>query len=166
MAVSPAEIRNAALGRSLFGFRRREVEELLERLADAHQELWQERVDLRERIDGLESEVKRHRDMEELLRRTLVSAEKSAADQKEAARQEAQRIVREAEQEAREILGEAHHQRAAVWRDMHDLEQRGREIEARYRAFLTTAAAVLDEAASDDDRTEEREPLADAITMH
>ena len=166
MAVSPAEIRNVALGRSLFGYRRREVEELLERLADAHQELWQERVDLRERIDGFEVEVRRHREMEELLRRTLVSAEKNAADQKEAARQEAQRIVREAEQEAREILGEAHHQRAAVWRDMQDMEQRGREIEARYRAFLATAAAVLDEATADDDRTEEREPLADAITLH
>lgn len=166
MAVVPAEIRNAALGRSLLGYRRSEVDELLERLADAHQELWQERVDLRERIDALEAEVQRHRDMEELLRRTLVSAEKHAADQKEAARQEAQRIVREAEQESREILGEAHHQRAAVWRDMQEIEQRGREIEARYRAFLATAEAILDEARTDDDRTEEREPLSDAITLH
>lgn len=166
MALVPAEIRNAALGRTLLGYRRGEVDELLERLADAHQELWQERVDLRERVDALEAEVQRHRDMEELLRRTLVSAEKHAADQKEAARQEAQRIVREAEQEGREILGEAHHQRAAVWRDMQDLEQRGREIEARYRAFLATAGAILDEAGADDDRTEEREPLADAITLH
>jgi len=166
MALTPAEIRHAALSRSLFGYRRSEVEEMLDRLADAYQELWQERVDLRERIESLEGEVKRHRDMEELLRRTLISAEKHAADQKEAARQEAQRIVREAEQEAREVLGEAHHQRAAVWRDTQQVEQRGREIEARYRAFLATAGAVLDELGPDDDRTEEREPLAEAITLH
>jgi len=166
MAITPAELRHTTLRRSLFGYKRPDVDDMIEELADAYQETWQNRVDMQERIETLEAEVKRYRDMEDLLRRTLVSAEKHAADQKEAARKEAAQIVREAEQEAREVLGEAHHQRSAVWRDTQSIEQRGRELQARYRAFLSTAEAVLDEVEDTDDRTEEREPLADAITMH
>ncbi len=166
MAITPAEVRHTPLRRGLFGYRRPDVDDMVEQLADAYQELWQERVDLRDRIESLEDEAKRYREMEDLLRRTLVSAEKHAADQKEAARQESAQIVREAEQEAREVLGEAHHQRAAVWRDTQQVEQRGRELQARYRAFLATAGAVLDEVEDSEDRTEEREFLHDAITMH
>lgn len=167
MAITPQELRHTPLRRSMFGYRRADVDTMVEELAVAYQDVWQDRVDLRDRVEELEAELKRHREMEDLLRRTLVSAEKHAADQKEAARQEAQQIVRAAEQEAREVLGEAHHARAAVWRDMQQLEQRIREQRARYRTFLATAEAVLDEAAADEDeRTEEREPLGDAITLH
>lgn len=166
MAITPAEVRHTPLRRSFAGYRRSDVDAMLEQLADAYQELWQERVDLRERIEQLELEVLRYRGSEDLLRRTMVSAEKSAADQREVARQDAQRIRREAEQEARELLGEAHHARAAVWRDTQGVEQRGRELQARYRAFLATAGAVLDELGEDDERTEERDPLPDALTLH
>jgi cell division initiation protein len=117
----------------------------------------------------MQAEVRRVKEMEDLLRRTLISAEKNAADQKEAARRDAAQIVREAEQEAREILGEAHHQRAAVWRDTQGIEQKGRELQARYRAFLQTAEAVLDEIDNGDgldEHTEERELFREEITLH
>ncbi len=166
MAITPQELRHTPLRRSMFGYRRADVDTMVEELAEAYQELWQDRVDLRDQVEELEAELLRHRDTEDLLRRTLVTAEKHAADQREAARQEAQQIKREAEQEAREVLGEAHHARAAVWRDMQTLEQRIRELKARYRAFLATAESVLDEVGEDDEHTEEREPLADAVTLH
>ncbi|MGI9116628.1 MAG: DivIVA domain-containing protein, partial [Gaiellales bacterium] len=169
MAITPAEIRHTPLRRGLFGYKRPDVDDMLDEVVDAYQELWQERVDLRDRLEEMEREVKRVKDMEDLLRRTLVSAEKNAADQKEAARRDAAQNIREAEQEAREILGEAHHQRAAVWRDAQAIEQRGRELQARYRAFLQTAEAVLGEIEADeefDDRTEEREAFREEITLH
>ena len=143
MSMTPAEIRHTPLPRGLFGYRR-------------------------DQVDEMEAEVRRVREMEDLLRRTLVSAEKHAADQKEAARQEAAQIVREAEQQAREIVAQAHHERAAIWRDAQAVEQRGREIHARYRAFLDTAEAVLGEidvAADVDERTEEHELLREEITL-
>ena len=169
MAITPAEIRHTPLRRGLFGYKRPDVDDMLDEVVDAYQELWQERVDLREQIEEMQTEVKRVREMEDLLRRTLVSAEKNAADQKEAARKEAAQIIREAEQEAREIMGEAHHQRAAVWRDTQGIEQKGRELQARYRAFLQTAEDVLDEVEMSDEsseRTEEHELFREEITLH
>lgn len=169
MSMTPAEIRHTPLGRGMFGYKRDQVDDLIDDVVDAFTEVWQERADLRERIDAMDAEVRRVREMEDLLRRTLVTAEKHAADQKEAARQEAQQIVREAEQQAREIVAAAHHERAAIWRDAQGIEQRGREIQARYRAFLQTAEAVLDEIGMADDadeRTEEREFMREEITLH
>ena len=113
MAITPAELRHTPLRRSLFVYKRPDVDDMIEQLADAYQETWQNRVDMQERIETLETEVKRYREMEDLLRRTLVSAEKHAADQKEAARKEAAQIVREAEQEARE-----------EWQDEGELDER------------------------------------------
>jgi cell division initiation protein len=165
MGMAPAEIRHVALGRSVLGYRRAEVDALLDEIAEDFEAIWRERMDLQERLERLEGEVERFRENDELLRRTLITAEKSAADQREAARQDAQRIVKQAEQDAREILGEAHHARSAVWREIQTIEQRGREIAARYRAFLATAEGLLDDV-EDDERTEEREPLAEAITLH
>ena len=169
MAITPAEIRHTPLRRGLFGYKRPDVDDMLDQVVDAYQELWQERVDLRDQIEEMQAEVRRVKEMEDLLRRTLISAEKNAADQKEAARRDAAQIVREAEQEAREILGEAHHQRAAVWRDTQGIEQKGRELQARYRAFLQTAEAVLDEIDNGDgmdEHTEERELFREEITLH
>lgn len=169
MAITPAEIRHTPLRRGLFGYKRPDVDDMLDEVVDAYQELWQERVDLRDQIEEMQAEVKRVREMEDLLRRTLVSAEKNAADQKEAARKEAAQIIREAEQEAREIMGEAHHQRAAVWRDTQGIQQKGRELQARYRAFLQTAEAVLDEIDTSDEfdeRTDEHELFREEITLH
>jgi cell division initiation protein len=169
MSMTPAEIRHTPLSRGLLGYRRDQVDDLIDAVVDAYTEVWQDRVDLRERADEMEAEVRRVREMEDLLRRTLVSAEKHAADQKEAARQEAAQIVREAEQQAREIVAQAHTERAAIWRDAQSVAQRGRELHMRYRAFLDTAEAVLGEldvAADADERTEERELLREEITLH
>ena len=66
-------------------------------------------------------------------------------------------------------MGEAHHQRAAVWRDTQGIEQKGRELQARYRAFLQTAEAVLDEIETSEElneRTEEHELFREEITLH
>ena len=97
MAITPAEIRHTPLRRGLFGYKRPDVDDMLDEVVDAYQELWQERVDLRDQIEDMQTEVKRVREMEDLLRRTLVSAEKNAADQKEAARKEAAQIMQTAE---------------------------------------------------------------------
>ena len=44
---------------------------------------------------------------------------------------------------------------------------RSRELAARYRMFLQTAEAVLDEMdESDDEHTEEREAFREEITLH
>src|SRR4029434_4138039 len=103
MGLTPVEIHHVPIGRGLWGYRRDAVDRLLEEVAESFEEVWRERAELRDNVESLDAELERHRELESLLRRTLVSAESAAQKQREAARREAERIVEEAYVEARRI---------------------------------------------------------------
>ena len=103
MPLSPAEIRHTELQRGVFGYRRGQVEQLQRDVVESFEEVWRERADLAERVEQLESELQRHRDVEALLRTTLVSAERAGEELKEQARREADLVLSESHAEARAI---------------------------------------------------------------
>jgi cell division initiation protein len=103
MTITPVELHHIRLKRGLLGYRRGPVDELIAEIADSFEEVWRQRADYADRIEQLEGELARHRDLETLLRTTLVSAEKSAHEQKDQARREAGIILAEAHAEARAV---------------------------------------------------------------
>jgi len=130
MALTPVEIRHVELRRRFFrGYRRSAVDHLLGEIADSFEEVWRERADLADRLEELEAEAVKHKELEALLRSTLVSAERAAQDMKEQARRESDLIVQEAHAEGRRVTREA----AAEKRR---LEEEMRKIRARLRAAL------------------------------
>ena len=108
MPLTPVEIRHVQLRRAFpRGYRRSDVDRLLNEIADSFEAVWRERSELAERVLALEAEVARHVELENLLRSTLVSAERAAQDMKERARREADVIVAEAGAEGRSIIRDA-----------------------------------------------------------
>ncbi len=104
MALTPVEIRHVELRRTWFrGYRRGIVERLLTDIADSFEEVWRERADLADKLEDLETEASKHRELESLLRSTLVSAERAAQDVREQARRESDLIVQEARAEGRRV---------------------------------------------------------------
>ena len=89
MTISPVELHHLELKRGLFGYRRGPVDRLLEEIEHSFEQTWRERAEYADRIEQLQSELSRHRDLETLLRTTLVSAEKSAHELKSQAKREA-----------------------------------------------------------------------------
>jgi cell division initiation protein len=139
MALTPVEIRHIRLGRGLFGYRRSAADRLLEEVASSFEEVWRDRADLADKVEQLESDLERFRELEALLRTTLVSAERTAAELKTQAMREAELIVDEARAEARSIV----RQSAA---DNERLEADS----ARIRALLRAALATIDEEDEDE----------------
>src|SRR5260221_9883377 len=111
MSYSPVEIRHVRFRRSLLGYRRASVDHALAEIADSYESVWQERMDLTDRVDDLQREVARHRDVEELLRTTLLTAERASQDVRDDARREAGTIIDEAHREARAIANDARRER-------------------------------------------------------
>lgn len=108
MPLTPVEIRHIEMRRTwLRGYRRKPVDDLLEEIANSFEEVWRERADLSDRLEELETETAKHRELEALLRSTLVSAERAAQDMKEQARRESDLIVQEAHAEARRVARES-----------------------------------------------------------
>ena len=111
MSYSPVEIRHVRFRRSLLGYRRVTVDHALAEIADSYEAVWQERMDLSDRIHDLANEVARHREVEELLRTTLMTAERASQDVREDAKRQADTILEEAHREARAITDEARRER-------------------------------------------------------
>src|SRR5918994_3761613 len=161
MPLTPVEIRHLELHRTwLRGYRKTGVDRLLSEIADSFEEVWRERADLADRLDELELEASKHRELEALLRSTLVSAERAAHDMKEQARRESDLIVQEAHAEGRRVT-----------REMAAEKQRLGEDIVKIRAQLRAAFDSLgedwpgDAPAQDDAQTSVTRPTpVDEIT--
>ena len=134
MALTPVEIRHVKLGKGFWGYRQATTDRLLEEIVASFEDVWRERADLEDKLERLESDISRYRDLETLLRKTLVSAERSAQELKDQARREADVLLSEAHAEARLIK-----QRALAERE----HLRGEA--ARIRSLLRSVLAIVDE---------------------
>ena len=144
MSLAPVEIRHVSLPRGIAGYRRLAVDRLLEEIRMSYEDVWRERADARDEIDRLESELARHKELEVLLRNTLVSAERSADDLRAQARREADVILEEARVKAREIAGGAETERERVRAEIRRLKALEAETRRDYRAFLVAALDRLE----------------------
>lgn len=143
MALTPVEIRHVKLGRGFYGYGRASTDKLLEEIVESFEEVWRERADLEDKLERMEEDISRYRDLETLLRKTLVSAERSAQELKDQARREADIFLTEAHAEARLIK-----QRALAERE----HLRGEA--SRIRSLLRSALAMVDEEDGEDEAAE------------
>jgi cell division initiation protein len=133
MTITPVELHHIELKRGLLGYRRQAVDRLLEEIAESFEEVWRERAEYADRIEHLQSELARHRDLETLLRTTLVTAEKSAHELRDQAQREAHLVVEEAHAEASSVT-----RAAAAERERLHAEAR------RVRALLEAALEAVE----------------------
>jgi len=140
MTLTPVEIRHLKPAKTLFrGYDRAGIDELLDEIVLSFEDVWRERADLADKVEQLESDLIRYREIEGLLRTTLVSAEKAAVTLKEQARKEADLIVEEARSEARSIT---RHARADHDRLLGEVR--------RMRSLLRSALALVDDEAPEE----------------
>jgi cell division septum initiation protein DivIVA len=71
MALTPVEIRHLKPSRGFLGYRRNGVDRLLTEIADSFADVWRERADLADKVEALETDIDRHKELEALLRTTL-----------------------------------------------------------------------------------------------
>jgi cell division initiation protein len=104
MSYTPVELRHVPVGRRLFGYDRKTVEQILKDVADSFETVWRDRGELADRVEALEQELEESKRREQLLTNTLVAAEQAAEEMRDRAKREAELIVSEAHAEARSVL--------------------------------------------------------------
>ena len=139
MSLSPVEIRHISFSRRPLGYKRSAVERALGEIAQSFEDVWRDRADLADKVEHLEGELARYRDLESLLHTSLVSAQRTAGELKEQAEREADTIHVDAHAEARRIVFEAHERQTRLLADMR-----------RLKVQLESALAALDEPAGED----------------
>jgi cell division initiation protein len=134
MGITPVEIRHANLGHCFLGYGKGAVDTLLDEVVQSFEETWRERGELQDKLEQMENDIARYRDLETLLRKTLVSAERSALELKDQARREAEIVITEAHSEARLIKQQALTEREHL-----------RGEASRIRSLLRSALAIVDD---------------------
>ena len=154
MALTPVEIRHLTPPRTTFrGYKTADTDHLLEEIAASFEDVWRERADLADKVEQLETDLVRYRELEVLLRTTLVSAEQASAQTRDQARREAELILGQAHAEAREI------QRRAL-AENERLEQDSRRLRVQLQEALSTfgeqeQSAAPEPPATVDERTDD-----------
>jgi cell division initiation protein len=149
VSLTPVELRHVDLPRRPFGYRRATVDALLENVIRSFEDVWRERADLRDEAERLEAEVARYKELDVLLRNSLVAAERAADELRTQAGKEADVILEQARLHAREITAEAEAERERVRTEIRRLKALEAEVRAGYRAFLLTALERVEAATED-----------------
>ena len=146
MAYTPVELRHIRFKRGLLGYRQGAVDRTIDDVVESFETVWRERADYADRIEQLEAELVRHRDLETLLRSTLTTAEQAAHELKDHARREAALVVEEAHAEARRITCDAVAERERLRAETH-----------RVKALLAAALDAVEDSDGGDEEDEHAE---------
>lgn len=109
MKISPTAIRQKAFETSFRGFEKKQVTDFLEEMSVAMEQINHENLELRSKLQQVESEAKRLKDVEDSLFRTLKTAEDTGASIITEATDAADQIIAEANSLAEETTQRAKH---------------------------------------------------------
>jgi cell division initiation protein len=154
MALTPVEIRHVKPPHTAFrGYNAAATDQLLEEIAASFEDVWRERADLADKVEQLETDLVRFRELESLLRTTLVSAEQASAEMRDQARRESALILSEAHAEARSIQRHAIAEHERLGRESRRMRA---QLEEALSAFGDGPAVPEKQTQPDSDEAEER----------
>ena len=108
MNITPIEIRQKEFERQLRGYDKDEVNAFLHTLSQAWERVLQENRDKTTRLEKAEEDIKKVREVESSLFRTLKTAEDTSSEIVSKAQRTAEERIQEAERRSQEVVDEAH----------------------------------------------------------
>jgi len=144
MRITPLDIQQREFTSRLRGYDREEVHDFLRSLSQMVEDLLKEHCVFKEEADKLSREVGELRKKETSLSELLVTTQTMTESLKEAARKEADLILREAEMKAEDLMKSAHVDFRTLQRDILDLrKERILELE-KLRSMVQSFAKVIE----------------------
>lgn len=149
--LSPSDLYNTAFKSALVGgYDKDEVDEYLERAADAMEALINRVRTLKEELESQRAKVEEVRDMEATLRNALVTSQKFGENIEESARRQADAVIQEAEAQRETLLLEARRLPDELQREINELRAERDRLRTDLRAVLAAHSALLMEIPSAD----------------
>lgn len=131
MKISPTAIRQKAFETAFRGFEKKQVTDFLEEMSVAMEQINHENLELRSKLQQVEAEAKRLKDVEDSLFRTLKTAEDTGAS-----------IITEATEAADQIIGEANQIAEQTTREAQQYAQNVKAQADEHARVIISAAEV------------------------
>jgi cell division initiation protein len=156
MRISALDIRQQQFSKRVRGFDRQEVEAFLEDVAEDYESVVKENTLLKEQLAALEERSRNITEHERTLQDTLITTHRLTEEMKQAAKREAEILVRDAEMRGEKIIEEMRAEEARLRQDIgalkrlrHQFIEEVRGTLARYERLMASEPGLSD---GDDDR--------------
>jgi cell division initiation protein len=157
MRISPMDMRQQRFRSAFRGYDRTDVVAFLTEAADDYEHAMREIDRLRGDLQRMEALLSEHRQRENNLRDTLLTAQRLSSEVKESAQTEAKLIVREAQGRADLLLQKAQVRLEELDRDINELKLRRRDTEGSLEASIQALYRALEFVKDlDEGRSEEK----------
>jgi cell division initiation protein len=161
MNVSPLDLRQQRFHSRFRGFDKIEVTSFLAAVADDYEQALRETDKLRQDLLRMEAVLAEHRQHEQSLRSTLMTAQKVSEDLTGTAEKEAERIIREAETRAQLILDKTQARLEDVQREIDGMKLKRRDVETTLESTIQTLRNTLEYV-----REQEQRERDEKILLH
>jgi cell division initiation protein len=141
--ITPIDIRKQEFRRTLRGLDADEVETFLAMVADEMEHLIGETQQAKAEAKTLRERLSEYQQMEATMRETLVTVQRVAEEKRDAARREAEMILKEAEVRASQWIEEAHRSIREVKRELAKLRGMRDSYVARLRMLIQAQLDML-----------------------
>jgi cell division initiation protein len=158
MRISPMDMRQQRFKPAMRGYDRTEVVAFLTEAADDYEHAMREIDRLRADLMRMEALLAEHRERENNLRDTLLTANRLSEELKESAHNEAKLIVREAQGRADVLIQKAQVRLDELDHDVNELKLRRRDAEGSVEASIQALYRAL-EFMRDQDQTRSEEKV-------
>jgi len=150
--MSPLEIQKREFSRKWKGLDPAEVHQFLVDVAEDMEALARENSDLDGRMRSLEQENEEHREREQILKQTLLSAQQASEDIRAAARKEAELVVREGQDSAERLTHSALQRAAEIEKAIHELKMQRTNFRLQLQKMIELFQQVLEFDRDEDDK--------------
>jgi cell division initiation protein len=144
MNVSPLDLRQQRFKSTLRGFDKIEVASFLAAVADDYEQALRETDRLRQEATRMEAALNEHREHEQSLKATMLTAQRLSDDIKAQAEQEAKRVIREAEGRADLLLEKSQARLEDIQRSIDGLRLKRKDVETTIEAAIQTLRNTLE----------------------
>lgn len=163
--ITAKDIREVKFNRSLGGYKTTEVDEFLDRCADAVDELVKINDENERKMQVLAETIMDYRNQEDSIRSALISAQRMSESVISDARKQAEDIRNAANTEAAAIKEQAIADTAAELEELRRIKQEVADFKAKllatYREHLTLIGILEGDSAQTDEKSEEATPAAE-----
>jgi len=145
MPLTPMEIHNKEFSKSFRGYNEDEVDQFLDKIVEEFEKLYKENLELKDKVEALGNQLGHYKTIENTLKETLITAQKTADEVAAAAQKKAELIIREAEEQGRKIIEQANAQVMDIRKEYEEVRKQMQIFRTRFRTLLEAQLELISE---------------------
>jgi cell division initiation protein len=159
MKIAPQDILTQRFGVRVKGYDKEEVKNFLVQAAEALENEIQEKETIKRKFEHANEKLAKFEKREDILRETLVSAQKFSTEIKSNSQKESELIIKEAEMKGEEIMKNAIDRQKDLKEEIRSLKFKRREIENDLLNMLNSLKELIESYHKEDEEFEKVEYL-------